>query len=61
MTTGTEGAIVPTPDTDGAPHDTVSPPPVTVTGCNGMLPSIPLLAAVVIPAVMIVIRKKDET
>ena len=54
--------IVPSPDTDGAPEDTIAPPPTTepVTGCSGMLPSIPLLAAAVIPAMMIVIRKKDE-
>ena len=63
VTTGTEGAIVPTPDTDGAPHDTVSSPPVTitVTGCNGMLPSIPLLAAVLLPALALLLWKKDKT
>jgi hypothetical protein len=63
VTTGTEGAIVPTPDTDGAPHDTVSSPPVTitVTGCNGMLPAIPLLAAVLLPTFALLLWKKDKT
>jgi hypothetical protein len=61
VTTGTEGAIVPTPDTDGAPHGTGALPPDTVIGCSGMLPAIPLLAAVLLPTFALLLWKKDKT